>query len=164
MTRNPLTKDNSGGAPARIGPATDATASPDAPSDQWSSSRLRHTAAVTLDGQRVELLANIELPGDAQAALHCGAVGVGLFRSEFLFMGRAGELPDEEEQYQAYCRAVEGMKGLPVTIRTIDVGAEVTVAGAVVSLDAPDPHAASSATSGAAMGRRLRHSKSWSTG
>ena len=53
-----------------------------------------------------------------------GAVGVGLFRSEFLFMGRQGELPDEEEQYQAYRRAVEGMQGMPVTIRTIDVGAD----------------------------------------
>ncbi|MDB5882597.1 MAG: putative system, enzyme component, partial [Ramlibacter sp.] len=87
-------------------------------------SRLRHTPAVTLDGQKVELLANIELPEDAPAALNAGAVGVGLFRSEFLFMGRRGHLPDEEEQYQAYRRAVEGMEGLPVTIRTIDVGAD----------------------------------------
>lgn len=86
--------------------------------------RLRHTPAVTLDGQKIELVANIELPEDAPAALNAGAVGVGLFRSEFLFMGRAGRLPDEEEQYQAYRRAVEGMQGLPVTIRTIDVGAD----------------------------------------
>jgi len=86
--------------------------------------RLRHTQAVTLDGQKVELLANIELPEDAQAALAAGAVGVGLFRSEFLFMGRSGDMPDEEEQYQAYRRAVEGMQGLPVTIRTLDVGAD----------------------------------------
>jgi len=87
-------------------------------------SRLRHTAAVTLDGQRVELLANIEMPEDSPAALAVGALGVGLFRSEFLFMGREGKLPDEEEQYLAYQRAVEGMKGLPVTIRSIDVGAD----------------------------------------
>jgi len=87
-------------------------------------SRLRHTPAVTLDGQRVDLLANIEMPEDAPAALGVGAVGVGLFRSEFLFMGREGALPDEEEQYQAYKRAVEGMKGMPVTIRTLDVGAD----------------------------------------
>jgi phosphoenolpyruvate-protein phosphotransferase (PTS system enzyme I) len=86
--------------------------------------RLRHTPAVTLDGQKVELLANIELPEDAPAAVQAGAVGVGLFRSEFLFMGRRGHLPDEEEQYEAYRRAVEGMKGLPVTIRTMDVGAD----------------------------------------
>ena len=64
------------------------------------------------------------LPEDTAAALATGVVGVGLFRSEFLFMGRQGNLPDEEEQYQAYRRAVEGMNGLPVTIRTIDVGAD----------------------------------------
>jgi len=86
--------------------------------------RLLHTPAVTLDGERVQLLANIEMPEDAQAALKAGALGVGLFRSEFLFMGRLGRLPDEEEQYQAYKRAVEGMQGLPVTIRTVDIGAD----------------------------------------
>jgi phosphotransferase system enzyme I (PtsI) len=86
--------------------------------------RLRHTPAVTMDGQKVELLANIELPEDAAGALKAGAVGVGLFRSEFLFMGRMGDMPDEEEQYEAYKRAVEGMQGLPVTIRTVDVGAD----------------------------------------
>lgn len=87
-------------------------------------SRLRNTPAVTRDGQRVELLANIEMPDDARTALKVGAVGVGLFRSEFLFMGRHGVLPDEEEQYQAYRAAAEGMQGLPVTIRTVDVGAD----------------------------------------
>jgi phosphoenolpyruvate-protein phosphotransferase (PTS system enzyme I) len=86
--------------------------------------RLRHTPAVTLDGQRIDLLANIEMPEDAPAALDVGAVGVGLFRSEFLFMGRAGALPDEQEQYLAYKRAVDGMQGLPVTIRTVDIGAD----------------------------------------
>ncbi|WP_302174137.1 phosphoenolpyruvate--protein phosphotransferase [uncultured Hydrogenophaga sp.] len=87
-------------------------------------SRLKHTPAVTLDGQTIELLANIEQPSDAVAALKAGAVGVGLFRSEFLFMGRNGRLPDEQEQYLAYRAAVEGMQGLPVTIRTVDVGAD----------------------------------------
>ncbi len=87
-------------------------------------SRLKNTPAVTLDGQKIELLANIEQPEDAVGALKAGAVGVGLFRSEFLFMGRNGKLPDEEEQFQAYKRAVEGMQGLPVTIRTVDVGAD----------------------------------------
>ena len=86
--------------------------------------RLRHTPAVTLDGERVELLANIEMPADATAALEAGAVGVGLFRSEFLFMNRGGELPGEDEQFEAYRAAVEAMKGLPVTIRTVDVGAD----------------------------------------
>ncbi len=87
-------------------------------------SRLRHTPAITLDGERVELLANIELPGDAVAALEAGAVGVGLFRSEFLFMNRNGELPGEDEQFEAYKAAVVAMKGLPVTIRTVDIGAD----------------------------------------
>ena len=86
--------------------------------------RLLHTPSVTMDGEKVELLANIEMPDDALVALKAGAVGVGLFRSEFLFMGRQGRLPGEEEQYQAYKRAVEGMRGLPVTIRTVDVGAD----------------------------------------
>ena len=87
-------------------------------------SRLLHTPAVTLDGQKVELLANIEMPEDAAGAVKSGAVGVGLFRSEFLFMGRLGKLPDEQEQYEAYVRAIEGMQGLPVTIRTVDIGAD----------------------------------------
>jgi phosphoenolpyruvate-protein phosphotransferase (PTS system enzyme I) len=91
-------------------------------------SRLRNTPAVTMDGEKVELLANIEQPDDAVAALNAGAVGVGLFRSEFLFMGRDGKgeskLPNEEEQFQAYKRAVDGMQGLPVTIRTVDIGAD----------------------------------------
>ena len=86
--------------------------------------RLRHTPSITLDGKKIQLLANIELPEDAAVALSVGAVGVGLFRSEFLFMGREGQLPDEEEQFLAYRRAVEGMQGLPVTIRTVDVGAD----------------------------------------
>ena len=86
--------------------------------------RLRHTPSVTLDGQSVELLANIEQPDDAIPALEAGAVGVGLFRSEFLFMGRAGDLPDEEEQFEAYRDFVVAMKGLPVTIRTVDIGAD----------------------------------------
>lgn len=86
--------------------------------------RLLHTPAVTLDGQKIELLANIEMPDDAAGAVLAGAAGVGLFRSEFLFMGRHGKLPNEEEQYLAYRRAVEGMQGLPVTIRTVDIGAD----------------------------------------
>jgi phosphotransferase system enzyme I (PtsI) len=86
--------------------------------------RLRHTPAVTLDGHGVELLANIELPGDAHGALAAGAVGVGLFRTEFLFMNRDGDLPGEEEQFRAYLAAVTAMQGLPVTIRTVDVGAD----------------------------------------
>ena len=86
--------------------------------------RLRHLPAVTLDGQHVELLANIEQPGDAAAALAAGAAGIGLFRSEFLFMNREGELPGEDEQFEAYRTAVTAMRGRPVTIRTVDIGAD----------------------------------------
>ena len=87
--------------------------------------RIKNTPAVTLDGERVELLANIEQPSDTLPALAVSAVGVGLFRTEFLFMGRAhGKLPDEDEQYEAYRATVEGMHGLPVTIRSVDVGAD----------------------------------------
>jgi len=91
--------------------------------------RLRHTPAVTLDGERIELLANIEMPDDAPGSVEAGAAGVGLFRSEFLFMGRGHNLPDEDEQYEAYRRAVEGMNGLPVTIRTVDIGADKPLEG-----------------------------------
>jgi phosphoenolpyruvate-protein phosphotransferase (PTS system enzyme I) len=86
--------------------------------------RLRHTPAITLDGESVEMLANIEMPDDAIAALDAGAVGVGLFRSEFLFMNRGNDLPGEDEQFEAYRAAVVAMKGLPVTIRTVDIGAD----------------------------------------
>ncbi len=86
--------------------------------------RLRYKPSVTLDGQQVELLANIEMPADAPAAIAAGAVGVGLFRSEFLFMNRGGRLPDEQEQFEAYRAVVTAMGGLPVTIRTVDIGAD----------------------------------------
>jgi phosphoenolpyruvate-protein phosphotransferase (PTS system enzyme I) len=85
--------------------------------------RVRRLATVTRDGVAISLQANIELPDDARRAFDAGADGVGLFRSEFLFMNRA-ELPDEEEQYEAYALAVRAMRGKPVTIRTIDVGAD----------------------------------------
>jgi phosphotransferase system enzyme I (PtsI) len=86
--------------------------------------RIKNTPAVTIDEQKIELLANIEMPEDTDTAVAVGAVGVGLFRTEFLFMGRHGNLPDEQEQFEAYRRAVDGMHGLPVTIRTIDIGAD----------------------------------------
>ena len=87
-------------------------------------SRLRYTPSLTMDGQKVELLANIEQPSDGVAAVRAGAVGVGLFRTEFLFMGRSGNLPGEEEQYRAYREIIDSMQGMPVTIRTLDVGAD----------------------------------------
>ena len=84
---------------------------------------LRDTRAVTRDGVTVELHANIELPDDVEQVLANGATGIGLFRSEFLFLNRA-DLPDEDEQFEAYRKVVQAMNGLPVTIRTYDLGAD----------------------------------------
>ncbi|MFM0738360.1 phosphoenolpyruvate--protein phosphotransferase [Paraburkholderia xenovorans] len=92
--------------------------------EQRKLQRLKFSPTQTLCGTRIELCANIELPDDARAALDSGATGVGLFRTEFLFMNHKDRLPEEEEQFGAYRRAVELMNGLPVTIRTIDVGAD----------------------------------------
>ncbi|MCZ2102814.1 MAG: phosphoenolpyruvate--protein phosphotransferase [Comamonadaceae bacterium] len=86
--------------------------------------QLRGVAARTRDGQAVQLLANIESAADVAAALRAGVDGVGLFRSEFLFIAGADRLPGEEEQYLAYRAVVEGMHGMPVTIRTVDIGAD----------------------------------------
>jgi phosphotransferase system enzyme I (PtsI) len=85
--------------------------------------RLRNMRATTLDGLTVELQANIELPADVPQALENGATGVGLFRSEFLFLNRT-QLPGEDEQFEAYRRVVKEMEGRPVTIRTYDLGAD----------------------------------------
>src|SRR5437899_4167533 len=89
--------------------------------------KLKKMPGITLDGTAITLQANIELPEDCAAALEGGASGVGLFRSEFLFMGRTGhahKLPSEDEQFEAYRKAVVAMKGRPVTIRTLDIGAD----------------------------------------
>ena len=91
---------------------------------------LRDARAETLDGVNIKLEANIELPEEAQLALDAGADGIGLFRSEFLFMGRA-DLPSEEEQYLAYSAVVKAMGGRPVTIRTLDIGSDKTLDGEV---------------------------------
>ncbi|EDZ99812.1 phosphoenolpyruvate-protein phosphotransferase [Burkholderia sp. H160] len=92
--------------------------------EQRKLQRLKFSPTQTLCGTRIELCANIELPDDARAAIESGATGVGLFRTEFLFMNHKDRMPEEEEQFGAYRRAVELMNGLPVTIRTIDVGAD----------------------------------------
>jgi phosphotransferase system enzyme I (PtsI) len=91
--------------------------------DQQKLKRLAGAATRTLDGASVELHANIELPQDVTLVHENGAAGVGLFRSEFLFMNRP-DLPDEEEQFLSYRAVAEGLKGLPVTIRTLDLGAD----------------------------------------
>lgn len=91
---------------------------------------LRDAPAVTLDGITIKLEANIELPDEAVQAAQAGADGIGLFRSEFLFMGRH-TLPTEDEQYEAYAAVVRTMAGKPVTIRTLDLGADKTLDGDV---------------------------------
>jgi phosphotransferase system enzyme I (PtsI) len=83
--------------------------------------RLKTAKSETIDGVEVKLYANIELPGDVPGALEAGAEGIGLFRTEFLFLDR-GDMPDEREQYEAYKKVVKGMGGRPVTIRTFDLG------------------------------------------
>jgi phosphotransferase system enzyme I (PtsI) len=90
---------------------------------------LRQEPACSRDGEGFHLLANIELPGDVAEARVNGAQGVGLFRTEFLYMNRA-EPPDEQEQFEAYRDVVLGMEGLPVTIRTLDLGADKAITGA----------------------------------
>ncbi len=88
--------------------------------------RLRSDAlqpASTRDGVRIQVQANLELPTEAELAAACGADGVGMFRTEFLFMNRR-DLPDEEEQYAAYRAVVEAMAPRPTTIRTLDIGGD----------------------------------------
>ncbi len=85
--------------------------------------RLKKADPLTLDDVRVDLMANIELPDDVQAVKDNGADGVGLFRTEFLFLNRR-EIPSEDEQFEAYRKVVKGMAGKPVVIRTYDLGAD----------------------------------------
>lgn len=87
---------------------------------------IKDKAAVSRDGVGIKLLANIELPEDAAEAAKNGAEGVGLYRTEFLFMNRKG-VPSEDEQYEAYARVVSAVKGGPITIRTLDLGADKQV-------------------------------------
>jgi phosphotransferase system enzyme I (PtsI) len=98
--------------------------------------RLRTTPAATLDGTPVELFANIELPQDIDEVLDSGAQGVGLFRTEFLFLNRA-DLPDEDEQFEAYRHVAKALEGKPVVIRTLDVGADKALAGTQHSMPNP---------------------------
>ena len=88
--------------------------------------RLKSAPSETLDGVPISLQANIELPGDARDALAAGADGIGLFRTEFLFLGR-GDMPSEDEQFEAYRKVVKDMEGRPVTIRTFDLGGDKAI-------------------------------------
>ncbi len=91
--------------------------------EQQKLQRIKSTKAVTMDGIHIELFANIEVPEDVTAARSSGATGIGLYRTEFLFMNRR-DMPDEEEQFVAYKSVAEAMKGAVVIIRTLDLGAD----------------------------------------
>src|SRR6266404_7475450 len=88
--------------------------------------RLKKTRAATQDGTPIELFANIELPQDTAEVLEAGAEGVGLFRTEFLFLNR-GDLPGEDEQFEAYRQVAQAMAGRPVVLRTLDIGADKAI-------------------------------------
>jgi len=90
--------------------------------------RLKSTPAATLDAEPVELYANIELPQDVAQALEAGAEGIGLFRTEFLFMNRK-DLPSEDEQFEAYREVAAALERRPVVLRTLDIGADKTLSG-----------------------------------
>ena len=92
-------------------------------SKQRELNKLKNTAATTEDGTQIELYANIENAEDIKALHKLGADGVGLFRSEYLYLNR-DTLPDEEEQYGVYADIVKKMKGKPLTIRTVDLGVD----------------------------------------
>jgi len=93
---------------------------------QHALATLREEPAVTLDDQPIKLHANIELPDDIRAAKKSGCTGIGLLRTEYLYMNRE-RLPTEEEQFSAYRSIIRRMKGAPVTIRTLDLGADKQV-------------------------------------
>jgi phosphoenolpyruvate-protein phosphotransferase (PTS system enzyme I) len=90
--------------------------------------RLKSTPAATVDGTPIELYANIELPQDMHEVLEAGADGVGLFRTEFMFLNRK-DLPGEEEQFEAYREVAKAMRGRPVVLRTLDLGADKALNG-----------------------------------
>ncbi|HUB94628.1 MAG TPA: phosphoenolpyruvate--protein phosphotransferase [Stellaceae bacterium] len=91
--------------------------------EQRRLQRTRRLPAVTKDDVEITLQANLELPRELDQALAAGAQGIGLVRTEFLYMNR-DDLPDEDEQYKAYAELVRGMEGRPVTIRTLDIGGD----------------------------------------
>jgi phosphoenolpyruvate-protein phosphotransferase (PTS system enzyme I) len=103
--------------------------------------RLRRLAAVTRDGAAILLQANLELPRELEQAIDAGAGGIGLLRTEFLYMNR-DDLPDEDEQYEAYAGLVRGMDGKPVTIRTLDIGGDKLAAPLAKMLPAESPNPA----------------------
>lgn len=110
--------------------------------DQWELEqqkllRIKSKKSLTIDGTPIELLANIEIPEDVAAVKASGAVGIGLYRTEFLFMNRH-DMPGEDEQFEAYRSVAAAMKGAPVTIRTLDLGADKQITADAV-VNSPNP-------------------------
>ncbi len=105
--------------------------------EQQKLQRIKSTKALTIDGTQIELLANIEVPEDVAAVRAAGAAGIGLYRTEFLFMNRH-DMPNEEEQFEAYKTVAKAMKGAPVTIRTLDLGADKQMNADTV-VNSPNP-------------------------
>ena len=93
-----------------------------------SLEKLKDSPARSIDGTPITLMANIELPEDFETVRDVGAAGVGLYRTEFLYMNRNNP-PDEEEHFQTYIKVIEALRGLPLTIRTVDLGADKEVDG-----------------------------------
>ncbi|TMG74048.1 MAG: phosphoenolpyruvate--protein phosphotransferase [Betaproteobacteria bacterium] len=106
--------------------------------DRQRLRRLKKTRATTQDGTPIELYANIELPQDVSEVLDAGADGVGLFRTEFMFLNRK-DLPAEEEQFEAYRQVAEAIKGRPVILRTLDIGADKAMNGGDGAHTMPNP-------------------------
>lgn len=105
--------------------------------EQQKLQRIKSTKALTIDGTQIELMANIEVPEDVAAVRASGATGIGLYRTEFLFMNRH-DMPNEEEQFEAYKSVAKAMKGAPVTIRTLDLGADKQMNADTV-VNSPNP-------------------------
>ncbi len=95
---------------------------------------IKQLPAQTLDGKQISLLANLELFSEIPSAQKFGAEGIGLYRTEFLFMNRL-DLPSEEEQYKAYRKVVEAIKPMPVTIRTLDIGGDKFISSVQIPKD-----------------------------
>ena len=93
-----------------------------------SLEKLKDSPARSIDGIPITLMANIELPEDFETVRDIGAAGVGLYRTEFLYMNRNNP-PNEEEHFQTYIKVIEALRGLPLTIRTVDLGADKEVDG-----------------------------------
>ena len=117
---------------------------------------IRDAPAITLDGREIMLSANVEQITDTVAVLECGAQGVGLFRTEYLFLDRK-TLPNEEEQYTSYQRVAKAIAPEPVIFRTLDIGAD-KISHAIGETDEANPFLAGAPFAFASRARYFPHS------